>query len=84
MKKMGIIFLTIAFCFMLCACGKGFSERLFKDDGIYQEYDQLSKEEQEEFLSDAAREGYVVGFDIEGRLTLTKDGKTLVLGESKK
>lgn len=84
MKKMGIIFLAIVFCFMLCACGKGFSERLFKDDGIYQEYDQLSKEEQEEFLREASKKGYAVSFDTEGRLILTKDGKTLVLGESKK
>ncbi len=84
MKKMGIIFLAIALCFMLCACGKGFSERLFKDDGIYQEYDQLSKEEQEQFLREASKKGYVVSFDTEGRLILTKDGKTLVLGESKK
>lgn len=84
MKKMGIIFLAVAFCFMLCACGKGFSERRFKGDGIYQEYDQLTKEEQEQFLSEAVQKGYNLGIDDEGRVTLTKDGKTYILGESKK
>ena len=84
MKKMGIIFLAFVLCFILCSCGKGFSKKHFEGDGIYQEYDSLSSEEQEQFLSEATKEGYAVGFDSEGRIILTKDGETLVLGESRK
>lgn len=82
MKKIAIIALVGVLCFMLCACGKTFSEKLFEGDGIYQEFDVISPEEREQFLKEAAEEGYTVGFDNEGRLTLKKDGKTLVLGES--
>ena len=84
MKKIGIIVLTVVLCFAFGSCGKGFSKKHFEDDGIYQEYDSLSKEEQEQFLHEAEREGYVMGFDSEGRIILTKDGETLVLGESRK
>lgn len=83
MKKIAIIALIGAMCLTLCACGKTFSEKLFEGDGIYQEYDGLSDEAKEKFLSEATEDGYAVGFDAEGRITLSKDGKTLVLGESK-
>ena len=84
MKKIMLILLTLVMCFAFCACGKGFSEKLFEGDGIYQEFDSLPESEREQFLSEAVREGYTVGFDAEGRITLVKDGKTLVLGESRK
>jgi len=78
------VLLSIVMSLTLCACGKGFSEKLFEGDGIYQEFDSLPENEREEFLSEAVKEGYTVGFDEEGRITLAKDGKTLVLGESRK
>ena len=84
MKKIIFIVLTIALSVSLCACGKLFSEKLFKGDGIYQEYDSLSDSEKEQFMNEATQDGYTVGFDAEGRITLIKDGKTLVLGHSKK
>lgn len=91
MKKIIIMLMAIVMCFSLCACdlsdlfnSKGFSEDLFEGDGIYQEYDDLTDDEKEKFLTEATQEeGYVAGFDAEGRLTLTKDGKTLVLGRSR-
>lgn len=84
MKKIMLILLALVMCFALCSCGKGFSEKLFEGDGIYQEFDTLPESEREQFLSEAVKEGYTLGFDIEGRITLVKDGKTLVLGESRK
>lgn len=83
MKKITSILLVLVMCLALCSCGKLFSESLFEGDGIYQEFDSLPESEREEFLSQAAEEGYTVGFDTEGRITLKKDGKTLVLGESR-
>jgi hypothetical protein len=90
MKKIIIMLMAIVMCFSLCACdlsdlfgGKGFSESHFEGDGIYQEYDDLTEEEREQYLSEAVEQGYSVGFDAEGRITLTKDGKTLVLGRSR-
>ncbi len=84
MKKIILIALLIVLSISLCACGKLFSEKLFDGDGIYQEYDALSDSEKEQFMNEATEDGYTVGFDTEGRITLIKDGKTLVLGESKK
>lgn len=84
MKKLVALALAFVMCLALCACGKMFSEKLFDGDGIYQEYDSLPDEEKEQFLNEATKDGYAVGFDSEGRITLTKDGKTFVLGESKK
>lgn len=90
MKKIIIMLMAIAMCLSLCACdlsdlfnSKGFSEDLFEGDGIYQEYDDLTEEDREQFLTEATQEGYTVGFDVEGRITLTKDGNTLVLGRSR-
>lgn len=84
MKKIMSILLMIVMCLVLCSCGKVFSEKLFEGDGIYQEFDSLPESEREQLLSEAVKEGYTVGFDAEGRITLIKDGKTLVLGESRK
>lgn len=83
MKKIAIIALIGVMCLSLCACGKVFSEKLFEGDGIYQEFDGLSEETRERLISEATKDGYTLGFDTEGRLTLSKDGKTFVLGESK-
>ena len=83
MKKIIAILLALVTCFSLCACGKLFSENLFEGDGIYQEFDSLPESQREQLLSEAAAEGYAIGFDHEGRITLKKDGKTFVLGESR-
>ena len=84
MKKIAILVLVCIMCLGLCACGKVFSEKLFDGDGIYQEYDSLSEDAKEQLLTEATEDGYMIGFDSEGRITLKKDGKTFVLGESKK
>ena len=89
-KKSMLIITAFAFAALLAVgCAKGtdnkssFDLSLFNAKGIYSGYDDLSKEEQEKFLVDAANEGYQVGIDEAGRLTLSKDNKTYVLGKSK-
>ena len=83
MKKLALILAIVFVCLAFCACGKTFSTKVFDENGIYAEYSSLSAEEQEKFLSEAEEEGYALGMDNEGRITLKKDGKTYVLGESK-
>lgn len=83
MKKIIIAILALVMCLALCGCGKAFSEKLFEGDGIYQEFDSLPESEREMILSEAVEDGYALGFDVEGRITLTKDGKCFVLGESR-
>ena len=80
MKKLALIMAVVMLCLSLCACGRVFSTRVFDENGIYADYDNLSTEDKEEFLFQAQEEGYTLGIDREGRLTLHKDGKTYVLG----
>ncbi|MBR5273373.1 MAG: hypothetical protein IKU25_08310 [Clostridia bacterium] len=83
MKKLALIMAIVFLCLAFCACGKTFSTKVFDENGIYEQYDELSAQDKEKFLFEAAEEGYVVGIDGEGRITLTKDGKTYALGTSK-
>ena len=58
------------------------SRDLFNSNGIYANYDELSAEDKEKFLSEAQGEGYSLGMSEDGRVTLEKDGDTLILGRS--
>lgn len=83
MKKLASVLAILIMCLAFCGCGKTFSTKVFDENGIYADYSNLSVEEQEKFLAEAVEEGYSIGMDNEGRVTLRKDGKTYVLGESK-
>ena len=86
------IIITLCIVALLIAAGcsnnagnkSNFDLSLFNINGIYAGYDDLTKEEQEQFLVDAANNGFAIGIDKSGRLTLTKDEKTYFLGKSNK